>query len=278
MEFFIIFFKMKIFLQESMGSITAEYLSCDHTFKLPKHIGIQRESNWVTQYDSMFIIQSEKGEVLFWQLTKGTTYSAVSDGLKSLQQRITSAKKRVKMIIIDNCCAWKKKLTDIFGEISVKLDIFHAFKRISTLLSKKHPYFYNCVQDLRLVAKVIMVPHEKMPTPSPEVLMENMKCFVEKWSAVTLEGASILTQVVTKELDQLKKHMEKGCLSEIPSNFGTNRNENLHRSINHRLSGHRLGVELAVALLSVFFHTWNMKRSGQSSTSIYASYLRNLNS
>ena len=33
-----------------MGSITGEYLSCDHTFKFPKHIRIQRESNWVTQY------------------------------------------------------------------------------------------------------------------------------------------------------------------------------------------------------------------------------------
>ena len=74
-------------------------------------------SNWVTQYDSLFIMQSEKGElVLFWQLTSGTAYSAVNDGLQSLAERINVAHKSVKKIIIDNCCSWRRKLTNTFGE------------------------------------------------------------------------------------------------------------------------------------------------------------------
>lgn len=90
-----------------------------------------------------------------------------------------------------------------------------------------------------------------------------------------MEGhTSILTTAVVKEIRQLEKHMQKGCLSGIPTRFGTNRNENLHRSLNHRLAGHRIGVELAVALLSVFFHTWNAKRSEQGNTSICASFLK----
>ena len=132
------FNRMKVFVQESMLSLTDEYLSCDHTFKLPKHIGLMRGKNWVTQYNSMFIMQSSKGEVLFWQLTSGTAYSAVNDGLQSLEQRITAAQRRVKMVIIDNCCAWRRKLMDTFGEhLEVKLDIFHAVKRVSGALSKK---------------------------------------------------------------------------------------------------------------------------------------------
>ena len=44
MEFFVTMFKKtKKFLQECMSSITSEYLSCDHTFKLPKHIGLRRK-------------------------------------------------------------------------------------------------------------------------------------------------------------------------------------------------------------------------------------------
>ena len=277
MELFITMFnKMKIFLQESMYSITAECLSCDHTFKLPKHIGLKRGNDWVPQYDSMFIIQSDKGEILFWQLTVGSAYNAVCDGLKSLNQRITDAQNKVKMVIIDNCCTWKRKLMDTFGEhVKIKLDIFHAMKRVSTVLSKKHPHFYNCVQDLRLVfrSKGDNGPVRSMPTPSPTILLANTQCFIEKWGAVTSEEkGNILSPAAVKEFAKLKKHMEKGCLSEIPPKFGTNRNENLHRSINHRLAGHRLGVELAVALLSVFFHSWNMKRRG-CSQSIYTSYL-----
>ena len=68
--------------------------------------------------------------------------------------------------------------------------------------------------------------------------------------------------------------MQKGCLSGIPSGFGTNRNENLHRMLNKRLTGNRLGVQLAVALLSTFFHSWNLKRSGQDTTSTLVSFMK----
>lgn len=99
------FNRIKVSVQESMLSLTDVYFS----FKLPKHIGLIRGKNWVTQYNSMFIMQSSKREVLFWQLTSGTAYSAVNDGLQSLEQRITAAQ-RVKMVIIHNCCAWRRKL------------------------------------------------------------------------------------------------------------------------------------------------------------------------
>lgn len=57
MELFIMMYKtMKSFLVESMASLTAECLSCDHTFKLPKHIGLLRGGKWVVQYDSLFVI------------------------------------------------------------------------------------------------------------------------------------------------------------------------------------------------------------------------------
>ena len=50
------------------------------------------------------------------------------------------------MIMLDNCCMWRAKLKKNFGdEVKVKLDIFHAVKRITTILSKKHPYFYTAL-------------------------------------------------------------------------------------------------------------------------------------
>ena len=72
--------------------------------------------------------------------------------MQSLGQRISASQKAVKMDFIDNCCAWRNKLTNTFGEhVEVKLDMFHAVKRTTGALSKKHPHFCNCVQDWKVV-------------------------------------------------------------------------------------------------------------------------------
>ena len=51
-----------------MCELTSEVISCDHTFKLATHIGILRCRKWIPQYDSLFIMQNELGQALFWQL------------------------------------------------------------------------------------------------------------------------------------------------------------------------------------------------------------------
>lgn len=43
----------------------------------------------------------------------------------------------------------KGKNQELFGEnICVKLDPFHVIQKITKTISKKHPYFHSCVQDL----------------------------------------------------------------------------------------------------------------------------------
>ena len=74
---------------------------------------------WVPQYDSLFIIQNE---ILFWQLTMRSVYSTARDGLESLCTRLKQHGKSVQSIVIDNCCMWRKKITDTFGgNVQVKL-------------------------------------------------------------------------------------------------------------------------------------------------------------
>ena len=55
------------------------------------------------------------------------------------------------------------------------------------------------------------------------------------------------------QIDGLRVHIHKGCLSGNPPGFGTERNEQLHRLLNrlnrYLLSGAtRISIELAVAL------------------------------
>ncbi len=56
-----------------MQSITSDtgWLSVDHTFKVSANIGYFRSDHkWITQYNSLFIIMNELGQVLSWQFTK----------------------------------------------------------------------------------------------------------------------------------------------------------------------------------------------------------------
>ena len=80
--------KVKAYFASEMYSITGESCSCDHTFKLAKRVGIMRNGQWIPQYDSLFNIQNEIGQVLYWQLTMGSAYSTVRDGLECLCKRM----------------------------------------------------------------------------------------------------------------------------------------------------------------------------------------------
>lgn len=278
--FLITFCDFQRYMFDEMYNLTSECISCDHTFKMASHVGIVHDSKWIPQYDSLFIIQNEKGQVLFWQLTMGTAYRAINDGMLSLKSRLSSKDKAVKMVIIDNCCMWRRKLKGTFGDaVEIKLDLFHAVKRVTTALSKKHVYFYSAVQDFRLVFRSFGDGGtcRKQNTPPPPVIHKNIDLFLTKWEKISdIDGKPIITPAVRREIQNLIVHIDRGCLSGIPPHIGMNRNENLHRSLNKRLSGTRLGVEVAVALLTTFFHFWNARRRGGGGmVSIPASYALN---
>ena len=59
-------------------------------------------------------------------------------------------------------------------------------------------------------------------TPSKQTLMVNLEQFLTKWNGVESEGEEILTQAAKKEIENLKKHIENGCLCNIPVSCGSN--------------------------------------------------------
>ena len=128
---------------------------------------------------------------------------------------------------------WRKKLHETFGSgADVKLDLFHVVKRVTTALYKRYPYFYPAMQDFRLVfcTSGDCGIHETKSTPPPSVIHKNIDQFLTKWGKITDgDGRQLITSAVTHEIWNLLIPVDKGCLSAVPPNFGTNRNENLHR-------------------------------------------------
>ena len=166
----------------------------------------------------------------------------------------------MKEFYIDNCCTWRKKLQQVFGpHLLVYLDIFHAVKRVSEKIPKRHTLRSPCMQEFKMVFRdpTDVGPERTKPTPNVQVLKNNLDSFIHRWKDAAFNGVKVLSAAALSELNKLRKHMEKGCLSGIKPGRGTNRNEGLHKNLNKIMGSSRYGVELSYALLTECFYQNN---------------------
>lgn len=61
-------------------------------------------------------------------------------------------------------------------------------------------------------------------TPDPECIESNMEQLIFKWKGK-------LSVATVNAIENLRHHVRKGCLSEIPPSAGTTLNERLHRHL-----------------------------------------------
>lgn len=253
------FMEKRSYYNYEMSQIPIDnYISVDHTFKVSSNIGYKRsDGKWVTLYNSVFIVLNEIGQVVAWQLTSSTSIDEVAFMLSELKSRIHQP----VTVFVDNCCQQRSKLTQIFGEdITVSLDIFHAIQRLVKVMPKKHPMFNYCLRDLRLVFRRSsdIGNSRQKPTPDNDELISNLDNFVKKWKNIELNGWKLFNQKMYAQVNALKLHISRGCLSNIVEGGGTNRNEALHRHINpHFKTKTKIGLPLALALLTLLLYEHN---------------------
>ncbi len=181
------------------------------------------------------------GQVLTWKLTPGVAFTHIEDQLVQLKRRFQFQGKHLAEFFIDNCCAWRTKLQGVFGsDLGVYLDLFHAVKRISDKIPKRHPLRHECMKDLRMVFReeYDRGVERGFATPVPKVMLEQMDKFVSTWKDMKADGISVLDKAL-KEIKNLKIHIKKGCLSGIKVGRGTNRNEAFHKNLNRILKSSR---------------------------------------
>lgn len=68
-------------------------------------------------------------------------------------------------------------------------------------------------------------------TADSSTILVNMDRFLAKWKECEVNGWKMINQAAIKEIDLLKVHVSKGCLSNLPKSAGTNRNERLHGEV-----------------------------------------------
>ena len=259
---------MNIFLEQfkldkdayitEMQTITGTAIACDHTFKVSRNIGVVKEGqedNFLKQFSNLYIVLNEHGEIFDWRLTKTTAFDEIEELLIDLRERQSKRNLTIETICIDDCCKNRQKYQSIFPNADVKLDIFHACQRVIRTLPNKHVLKSQFAKEFGLIFRENddLGEQRLRSTPCERTIEKNLDGFLKKWKS---SSNTCLTEESLKQIDALKVHIKKGCLSGIPPGFGTEKNEQLHRLLNRSLlsGATRINIELAVALISVLFY------------------------
>ena len=246
-----------------MARRTSSWISCDHTFKSAANIGFVQEcdNSWVRLFNSLFCVLGNNGDVLHWRFTRGESFREVSNIFTDLQQRFHSQGVNMEGIIIDNCCKWRGMFSSVLPGVPVKLDLFHAVQRflgviardirINSGIAKEYGMIFRDPSDLGEV--------RGKSTPDPIIISKNLDSFEKKWTGLKWKGIPVFNENTKKAVENLRIHIEKGCLSGIPPHCSTGRNERLHRELNYILHSNKIGLEMAYVRCSRMFFRHNNK-------------------
>ena len=204
-----------------------------------------------------FFGMNEYGEIVTWRLTKTTGFNEIEDLLVDLRQRLEDNGIELETIILDDCCKMRNLYQNIFGKnVDIKLDIFHACQRIVHTLDNDDIKKQFSKEFGLIFRKDGDVSEEReRGTPESDVIIGNLEQLLCRWQGQ-------LNAKTLKAIDDLRKHINKGCLSNILPGEGTGKNERFHRHLRRSLlvGASTISPELAVACLTLALYVWNNKR------------------
>ena len=254
------FNSVKSTFENELATTSCSILTCDHTFKVSKHIGVSRTADkaFVKQFKNLFVGLNENGQVVNWRLTRSTAFGEIEDLLTELKYKLDGQLKVLEMIVVDDCCSVRPSYQKIFTDVPVKLDIFHACQRFVKTLPKAFHLRKTLASEFGLIFRHNRDTGEvrKMPTPCTEDIQSNLEMFLQKWQKQ-------LSEATIDSIDKLRSHISRGCCSDIPPGIGTQKNERLHKLLKKLLLGGAsvISPELAIAVLSLVLYIWSSKRN-----------------
>ena len=170
----------------------------------------------------------------------------------------------LKRVVVDDCSKVKALYQSVCPGVEVKLDIFHTVQRVTKVTPQGSDFSKKFSKDLGMIFRQNgdFGEFREMATPPQAVILENLENFSKRWSAfLSLEGMNR----ALLEIDHLRVHIRKGCLSDLKPGEGTESDERLHNTLNKSLlcGATTVGPELAIAIISLIFYAINCKRDGK---------------
>ncbi len=176
-------------------------------------------------------MSGDNGDVLHWRFTRGESFNEVSNIFKDLNQRCKSFGRNIEGIVIDNCCKWSGMFSFILPDVPVKLDLFHADQRFLRALPRNSRVCGGISEEYGMIFRdpSDLGDVQMKCTPDATTIAKNLDNFIRKWEDITWKGVPAIDENASKALRNIRIHIEKGCVSGIPSHCSTSRNEQLHR-------------------------------------------------
>ena len=108
-----------------------------------------------------------------------------------------------------------------FLGVEVKLDLFHAVQRITKTLRKADPLANAFMREFSQIFRQDddQGSTRLKDTPDKEQLEKNLNSLVERW--VNVPNNPLGDLQTAKEIENLRLHIQKGCLSNLPPGCGT---------------------------------------------------------
>lgn len=120
----------------------------------------------------------------------------------------------------------------ISPDAEIKLDLFHACQRVLRT-TEPGPSHLRCQfgNEFGLIVRQRNDLDEARTrdTANEAEIEANLESLLERWRNVT---SLCLSSETHKQIQNLREHIKKGCLSGIPPGFGTEKNEQIHRLLN----------------------------------------------
>lgn len=251
MPLFLRDFELKKNLYDNLfQKIMSMAISTDHTFKVRKNIGFARKvaGKFTKQFSNCFIVLSDSGEVKTWRLTRSTAFVET-------EAKIETGKCSTEAAYVDDCCHVHDKYKSVFGNVEVLLDLFHAWRHISSTTDKCSVLSLQFSKEFGLIFRQdedqdnIRLKH----TPDRVKIEEKLNVLINRWAYVK-DGP--MTQETFHAMENLRVHIRKGCLSDIPPGCGTEQNEYIHWIVGST----SISVELAITILTIISFHMNTKK------------------
>ena len=172
----------KFIYDKEMATLSVSSLSCDHTFKISRNAGLVRETDntFVTQFNQLFISLNEIGQVVAWRLIKFTTFSEIEDLLVDLHKSNSLARNTVDLVCVDDCSRVRNKHTNIFPNVVVKLDLFHACQRVPKTFLRQHSLYKDFVQIKYVAQSTTKGKHAYKRTRPKQKIEKNLNSFIDR--------------------------------------------------------------------------------------------------
>ena len=127
-------------------------------------------------------------KVVSWKLTTSTSDDEIRHLLQGVKSRLT---REPIYIILDDCCKSSNLYREIFGDVPIKLDVFHAIQRLAKCFPKAFPGRHWICNYLSLIVRQKDHYGEErlLDTAPKEEIMRNIE---ERMKHILESGLNIL--------------------------------------------------------------------------------------